>query len=160
MKSKEVKYFKSLLCVTIALVILFLISMIYSVSEIFENKNMNSVFFELIYSAFHLIVLGLVIILNIQAIQQKDSFIIKGLMTEGNGKAVNKVGQIISLVLASISFLITIYFSLVFFKVPLPYFNFPEILILLLINVSLLVSVYGVYFYIYPFIKIDKDNRR
>ena len=76
MKSKEVKYFKSLLCVTIALVILFLISMIYSVSEIFENKNMNSVFFELIYSAFHLIVLGLAIILNIQTIQQKDSFII------------------------------------------------------------------------------------
>ena len=85
MKSREVKYFKSLLIVTMLLIILFLVSLVYSVSEIFENKNMNSVFFELIYSAFHLIVLGLAIILNIQAIQQKDSFIIKGLMTEGNG---------------------------------------------------------------------------
>lgn len=160
MKSREVKYFKSLLCVTIALVILFLISMIYSVIGIFESQNINSCFFELVYSAFHFIVLGFAVILIVHALKQKDSFVIKGLMTEANGRACNTVGQIISLVLASISFLITIYFSLVFFKVPLPYFNFPEILILLLINVSLLVSVYGVYFYIYPFIKIDKDNRR
>lgn len=156
MKSREVKYFKSLLIVTMLLIILFLVSLVYSVSEIFENKNMNSVFFELIYSAFHLIVLGLAIILNIQAIQQKDSFIIKGLMTEGNGKAVNKVGQIIAIVLASICFIITIYFMLVFFGVPLPYFNFPTILVLLLINVPLSITIYGVYFFMYPIITIDK----
>lgn len=157
MKKKERVYFQSLLIVTIFLTILFLVSMVYSINEIFENKSLNSCFFELVYSAFHLIVLGLAIILIIQALKG-ESFVIKGLMCEGNGKARNIVGQVIALVLAGLSFIGFIYFTLVFFKVPLPYFNFPTILILLIINVSLLLVVYGVYFYIYPFIIIENKK--
>jgi hypothetical protein len=42
------------------------------------------------------------------------------------------------------------------FGVPLPYFNFPTILVLLLINVPLSITIYGVYFFMYPIITIDK----
>jgi len=157
MKTKERIYFKSFLITTFILIILFLISLVYCISDIFENKSLNSCIFELIYSAFHLIVLGLAAILIIQSLKS-GSFIIKGLMCEGNGKAINHKGQIVALVLSSLSLLIFIYFTLVFFKVPLPYFNFPMILILLLINVSLFVLVYGIYFYIYPFIIIENKK--
>ncbi len=56
--------------------------------------------------------LGFAIILIIQAFKQ-GSFVIKGLMTEANCKVANKKGQVIALVISSLSFVPFIYFALV-----------------------------------------------
>ena len=85
MSSKEKKYFKTLCISTIGLVIIFIISMVFAIKDVFSSQNINAYIFELLYAAFHLILLGFAIILIIQAFKQ-GSFVIKGLMTEANGK--------------------------------------------------------------------------
>lgn len=151
MSSKEKKYFKTLCISTIGLVIIFIISMVFAIKDVFSSQNINAYIFELLYAAFHLILLGFAIILIIQAFKQ-GSFVIKGLMTEANGKVVNKKGQVIALVISSLSFVPFIYFVLVLVGVNLYYFNFPLILILLIVNVSLFCLVYGLFFFFYPMV--------
>ena len=144
----EKKYLKSLAISTIALIIVFIVSMVIGIKAVFDTQNINAYIFELLYAAFHLIVLGLAIGMIVIAIKN-GSFFIKGLMTD-NG------GRIVALVLSSICLLVCVYFTLVLFKIPLPYFNFPKILVLLIINVCLFVCVYGVYFFLYPLIVKNK----
>lgn len=151
----EKKYLKSLAISTIALIIVFIVSMVIGIKAVFDTQNINAYIFELLYAAFHLIVLGLAIGMIIIAIKN-GSFFIKGLMTDNGGRIANKKGQIVALVLSSICLLICIYFTLVLFKIPLPYFNFPKILVLLIINVCLFVCIYGVYFFLYPLIVKNK----
>lgn len=153
----EKKYLKSLVLITISLTILFIISMVFGIIDVFKKQNINGYIFELLYAAFHLIVLGLAIVMIVIAIKH-GSFFIKGLMTDNGGKFANKKGQIISLILSTLSLLFCLYFTLVLFGVPLPYFNFPMILILLCINVSLLVFVYGIYFFMYPILFTKKKK--
>ena len=59
--------------------------MVFAIKDIFNSQNINAYIFELLYAAFHLIVLGFAVILIIQSMKQ-GSFVIKGLMTEVNGK--------------------------------------------------------------------------
>lgn len=154
---KEKKYLKSLALTTIALIILFIVSMVIGVKDVFATQNINEYIFELLYAAFHLIVLGIAIAMIVIAIKN-GSFFIKGLMTDNGGKLANKKGQIVALVLSIFCLLFCLYFSLVLFGVDLPYFNFPMILILLCINVSLFVFVYGIYFFLYPILLIKKKR--
>ena len=122
----EKKYLKSLAISTIALIIVFIVSMVIGIKAVFDTQNINAYIFELLYAAFHLIVLGLAIGMIVIAIKN-GSFFIKGLMTDNGGRIANKKGQIVALVLSSICLLVCVYFTLVLFKIPLPYFNFPKI---------------------------------
>ena len=151
MNNKEKKYFNMLFISTICLIVFFIISMVFAIKDIFNSQNINAYIFELLYAAFHLIVLGFAVILIIQSLKQ-GSFVIKGLMTEVNGKVANKKGQVIALVIASLSFIVFCYFSLVWMGVNLYCFNFPLILILLIVNVSVLCLVYGLFFFFYPIV--------
>lgn len=156
MRTIEKKYLKSLIFVTALLLVIYLVSLIYSVSLIIKEQNINPYIFELIYSAFHLIVLVFAMVLVYMAMKS-GSFFMKGLMTlNGYGKNGNKKAQAVALTLSCISFLIFIYFLLVLFKVNLPYFNFPMILIMLIINTALLVFTYGLYFFLYPILVTNK----
>lgn len=155
MKSmKERKYFYSLMVSNAILIVIFLITIISSIVTLFNDKKLNDCFFEVIYAAYHFIVLGFALILEMKALRD-DSFVIKGLMTI-NGKVKNKTASIIALVIALVGTILFILFSLMHFNVLATPFNFPEILVLLIINVSLFLTVYGFYFFFYPMIAIKK----
>ena len=86
--------------------------MVIGIKAVFDTQNINAYIFELLYAAFHLIVLGLAIGMIVIAIKN-GSFFIKGLMTDNGGRIANKKGQIVALVLSSICLLICVYFTLV-----------------------------------------------
>lgn len=155
MKKIEKKYLKTLFLLNNILLVFYIICMIYCVELIFDEQNINKYFFELVYAAFHLIVLCFFDILIILGIKE-GSFFMKGLMTQGGyGKVANRSGQVVALVFSILGLFASIYFGLVFFGIDLPYFNFPIILIMLIINVALFLLVYGLYFFLYPIIVLN-----
>ena len=158
-KRRETIYATIILIVVIFLMILCIASFIYAVYTFSHGENINNNIFELIYMAFHFIVLFLAAYFALQA-RKNGLMFTKRIIYDEHGY-LSKVAFVVACVLTFIGFAVFVYFTLAFFIKDIPSFNFPVTLILDLINTPLTIFLIGLFFVLHPFVfKIERKKAK
>jgi len=144
---REKNYLIGVAVIVGALILLGLASFVYSSIEILQN-GLNEAFFELAYLGVHMIMLTTALLFSLKAIKNGESHIMRSLMC--GDRVTSKTALVISIVLASIFFGLSLHSGLMFFgAVPL-LFHFNKVLLLVLFNASISVAVMSLCFSFFP----------
>ena len=158
MNRREKTYIKSFFAMIIILLILGIVSFVYSIVEIFNTQTLNNNIFELIYMGLHLIIVVFILMMTKSSLNKEESVVFKPLMMQKGDRFSNRKAQVIALILGIGGLFCAIYFFLVQIGVSLPKPNFPITLILDLVNSPLTVAILGFYSFFYPYVLLKKDN--
>ena len=153
---RERRYFISLMLATAILVIIGIVSTIlFSINLVKTGQGGDNIF-ELFCYVFYFIILVTALGLTIRAITY-GSLVVKAMMYQRNSEfAVSTPARVIVIIFGVISLGLFGYFFTSLFVPQMPVFNFPIVLIYLIVNASLTILVYSIFFYIYPYFKERK----
>lgn len=153
---RERRYFISLMLATAILVIIGIVSTIlFSINLVKTGQGGDNIF-ELVCYVFYFIILVTALGLTIRAITY-GSLVVKAMMYQRNSEyAVSTPARVIVIIFGVISLGLFGYFFTSLFVPQMPVFNFPIVLIYLIVNASLTILVYSIFFYIYPYFKERK----
>ena len=153
---RERKYFIVLMIITTILMAIGIVSTIlFSINLFNSGKGMDNIF-EIILFVFYFAILITALVLDIRAITY-GSMIIKAMVYQRNSdRAISMPARVICIIFSVISFTLFGYFFLSLFVSAIPVFNFPIVLIYTIVNVSLTILVYSIFFCIYPYFKERK----
>ena len=153
---RERRYFISLTLATVVLVIIGIVStVLFSINLVKTGQGGDNIF-ELVCYVFYFIILVTALGLTIRAITY-GSLVIKAMMYQRNSEfAVSTPARVIVIIFGVISLGLFGYFFTSLFVPQMPVFNFPIVLIYLIVNASLTILVYSIFFYIYPYFKERK----
>ncbi len=153
-KIKERNYFIITTAAIAFLMAVCIASFVICFVSMAKDGSVSNNIFEIIYLAFHFIVLFLGLYFAIIAIKNGSQFMKSLMFTRANQKVRSKTASIIALVLSIVGFVAFTYFFLALFVKQIPSFNFPIVLIYDLINTPLSLFIIGLLFYFYP-ISVD-----
>lgn len=153
---RERRYFISLMLATAILVIIGIVSTIlFSINLVKTGQGGDNIF-ELVCYVFYFIILVTALGLTIRAITY-GSLVVKAMVYQRNSEfAVSTPARVIVIIFGVISLGLFGYFFTSLFVPQMPVFNFPIVLIYLIVNASLTILVYSIFFYIYPYFKERK----
>lgn len=153
---RERRYFISLMLATAILVIIGIVSTIlFSINLVKTGQGGDNIF-ELVCYVFYFIILVTALGLTIRAITY-GSLVVKAMMYQRNSEfAVSTPARVIVIIFGVISLGLFGYFFTSLFVPQMAVFNFPIVLIYLIVNASLTILVYSIFFYIYPYFKERK----
>ena len=127
-------------------------TILFSINLFNSGKVMDNIF-EIILFVFYFAILITALVLDIRAITY-GSMIIKAMVYQRNSdRAISMPSRVICIIFSVISFTLFGYFFLSLFVSAIPVFNFPIVLIYTIVNVSLTILVYSIFFCIYPYFK-------
>ena len=155
---KEQNYFKLTFVTAVLLVvctIVSFVSLIFAFSKGVEVAGNNV--FELMYMAFHFLVVGLACVFSLRAIKDNKSIILNTLMYSQYHRR-SRPAMIIAATLATIGLGFFIYTLLVVLNVGVPHFNFPLGLNLDILNTALTLLLMGLIFFFYPILKGETNK--
>ena len=155
---KEQNYFKLTFVTAVLLVvctIVSFVSLIFAFSKGVESAGNNV--FELMYMAFHFLVVGLACVFSLRAIKDNKSIILNTLMYSQYHRR-SRPAMIIAATLATIGLGFFIYTLLVVLNVGVPHFNFPLGLNLDILNTALTLLLMGLIFFFYPILKGETNK--
>ena len=155
---KEQNYFKLTFVTAVLLVVCTIVSFVILISAFSKGVEVagNNVF-ELMYMAFHFLVVGLACVFSLRAIKDNKSIILNTLMYSQYHRR-SRPAMIIAATLATIGLGFFIYTLLVVLNVGVPHFNFPLGLNLDILNTALTLLLMGLIFFFYPFIKGETNK--
>ena len=153
---RERRYFISLMLATSLLVAIGIVStVIFSINLAKTGQGGDNIF-ELVCFVFYFIILVTALGLTIRAITY-GSLVVKAMMYQRNSEfVVSTAARVIVIIFGVISLGLFGYFFTSLFVPAMPVFNFPIVLIYLIVNASLTILVYSIFFYIYPYFKERK----
>lgn len=153
MDKKEKNYLLLVILITSILLIIHIVSCVFGVIDSYSQGEFFSHIFEVIYAAFHLLFLSVIIVFCMGAIKsKKGSNIIYSIMVNPDSNRPGRIPLVISSIFTLVGLFLFVYFGLYVLGVPVYIFDFPNILIYLLINVGLFFIAYGLIFFFYPFL--------
>ena len=153
---KERNFFRILTYITIGLIAIGLASVALFAIELYKNGRATDNLFEMVAFSVYMIIMVFSLVLCIKAITYKST-VIKALMyVRGSEKTRSRPASIIAIVFGSISLVLFVYFLLALFIKTMPVFNFPIVLIYMIVNVSLTILIYSIFFFLYPNVKDDE----
>ena len=160
MENRKDKLFFILLTVILALLAVFsVVIFIYSCYDANKNNNVFGVTFELIYIPLFFIVQFFAALMSMKAVQ-RGSFIFSELThVRDNPKLRSRPAAIIALVFATLNLALFTYSLLVVLKVVPGISIFPLTLYLAALPTSITILVVAVFFYIYPFLFLNKGEK-
>ncbi len=148
---RERRFFLTLLLTTIALLIISVGSVVIFSINLASSGKVNDNIFELVAYVFYFVILVTALALTIRAITY-GSMVIKAMVYQRNSvHAISYTARAIIISLGTLAFVLFGYFFLSLFIPQMPVFNFPIVLIYLIINASLTILTYSIFFYIYPY---------
>lgn len=145
---RERRYLTTILITAIVILALGVASFVFSIVEILKTQQYEAIF-ELVYLGIHLIMAVVYIIVTYKALKKGESFVMRSLMVDDQGER-GTPSSVLTMVFASVFFILAVYFALMFFGAVPTIFNFNKVLILCIVNGSLLVSSLGLFFFLYP----------
>lgn len=155
---KEQTYFKLTFAIAVLLVISTIVSFVILVSAFSKGtESAGNNVFELMYMAFHFLVVGLACVFSLRAIKDDKSIILNTLMYNQFHRR-SRPAMIIATILSAIGLGFFIYALLVITNVGVPHFNFPLGLNLDILNTALTLFSMGLIFFFYPFIKGETNK--
>ena len=152
MKIKEKNYFLTLFIISIALEVLCILSFVFGFIKMSQNGDINNNIFELIYMVVHLLIVFMAIYFCLMAYKNGSSIMRQLMYMRDHDRLISKTALVISLTLSLLGLGTCIYFTLALFMESIPTFNFPIMLLLILINSPLTVFIFGLAFFLYPLI--------
>ena len=155
---KEQNYFKLTFVTAVLLVVCTIVSFVILISAFSKGIEVagNNVF-ELMYMAFHFLVVGLACVFSLRAIKDNKSIILNTLMYSQYHRR-SRPAMIIAATLATIGLGFFIYTLLVVLNVGVPHFNFPLGLNLDILNTALTLLLMGLIFFFYPILKGETNK--
>jgi len=155
---KEQNYFKLTFVTAVLLVVCTIVSFVILISAFSKGVEVagNNVF-ELMYMAFHFLVVGLACVFSLRAIKDNKSIILNTLMYSQYHRR-SRPAMIIAATLATIGLGFFIYTLLVVLNVGVPHFNFPLGLNLDILNTALTLLLMGLIFFFYPILKGETNK--
>lgn len=141
---------------TAILVIIGIVSTIlFSINLVKTGQGGDNIF-ELVCYVFYFIILVTALGLTIRAITY-GSLVVKAMMYQRNSEfVVSTPARVIVIIFGVTSLGLFGYFFTSLFVPQMVVFNFPIVLIYLIVNASLTILVYSIFFYIYPYFKERK----
>lgn len=152
--NKEKKFFLTLLICLGALFLLACISIIFVFVVDFQNTSENIM--STVYLFIHSIIVAVAFYFTFKAFMQKSQ-LMSILMIDERGNAIKK-SQIVASILASLSFIVGIYFMLLCFSLPIPLQEFAKGLKFTLMNVGFSVGIVSLFFALYPKVYIKEEK--
>ncbi len=147
---KEVRFLQLLFALWIALMAFAIVTTVISLADIWQTETMNNNIFELIFMAFHLILLGFFIMVTLNSFK-KGSYIIRTL-TYGAYEGASLFFRALSILILIIGGALLV-FGILFLIPSLIYdFNFPLTLKWAMVNAGLTLLVLGSAFLLFPFL--------
>ena len=156
-KEQEKKYATLIFIDTIFLMVISIAGFVYACYWFFHGEPINNNIFEMIFYVGHILIL-------VFAIYFANNSRKKGLMAIKNLMYVNQYGErskpafVIAWVLTSLFFISFWYFIIALFNINVPRFNFPILLLVSIVVVSLTVWTIGLFFGLHPI--IDRKLRQ
>ncbi|MBO4855797.1 MAG: hypothetical protein J5511_00290 [Bacilli bacterium] len=155
---KEILFFTLLALIVGLFAVGSIAAFIYAAYDANEKGIVFGVTFELVYMGLFFVVQFFAILMSIKAVQN-GSFIFSELThIRNNAKIRSKPAAIIALVFAVINLALFVYALLVVLPVNVPMFNFPLALFLAVLPTSITILTIAIFFYIYPFIFLQKGE--
>ena len=147
---KEVRFLRLLFALWIILMAFGVVTTAISIADIWRSQTMNNNIFELLYMAFHLIVLGFFIMVTLNAFK-KGSFILRGL-SYGAYEGASLFVRALSIFIVAVGIALAV-FGILFLIPNLLYdFSFPITLKWAMVNAGLTLLILGLAFFLFPFL--------
>ena len=159
MKNKNEKPFFIILTILLAILAVgSIVTFIYACYDANQKGIVFGVTFELIYIGLFFVVQFFAFTMSLKAINN-GSFIFSELThIRNNAKVRSKPAAIIALVFAVVNLALFVYSLLVVLPVNVPMFNFPLTLFLAALPTSITIITVAIFFYIYPFLFLNKGE--
>ena len=157
-KEQEKKYATLIFIDTIFLMVISIAGFVYACYWFFHGESINNNIFEMIFYVGHLLILLFAMYFALMA-RKKGLVVIKSLMYKDTHGARSTTALVIASVLSSLAFLAFCYFIVALFNVNLPRFNFPILLLVILVVVPLTVWTIGIFFVLHPILDRKYRNK-